>query len=119
MPILTGTIFAWSPSATNTTSIGLAASLDFLSLLFALVLLLLSRAIALVFAGAELVAAAIEFVDESFGLSFGMRVVTLAMGTVRMLVRYRVSISAVTDIPGRNPSFSLTRIFTPNLVASC
>src|ERR1035438_9216884 len=31
MPIFTGTIFAWSPSSTKTTSICLTASLDFLS----------------------------------------------------------------------------------------
>src|SRR5262249_18001044 len=49
----------------------------------------------------------------------GIRVVTLAIGTVNTFVRDRVSISDVTDIPGRNPSFSLTRILTSNLVASC
>ena len=44
--------------------------------------------------------------------------VTLAIGTHKTLVRLRVSISAVTDIPGRNGSFSWIRILTSNLVAS-
>ena len=47
--------------------------------------------------------------------SLGRRVVTLAMGTVNALVRERASISAVTDMPGRNGSFSLMRIFTLSL----
>src|ERR1044071_3301095 len=50
--------------------------------------------------------------------SLGSLVVTLAMGTVITLARLRVSISAVTDMPGRNASFSLIRILTSNLVAS-
>src|SRR5436190_3835579 len=57
------------------------------------------------------------FLGSAF-LSFGRRVVTLAIGTVSTLALDRVSISAVTDMPGRNASFSLTRILTSNLVAS-
>ena len=41
------------------------------------------------------------------------------MGTLRTLVTYRVSISAVTDIPGRKISFSCTRKRTSKRVASC
>src|SRR5437870_11151814 len=51
-------------------------------------------------------------------LSFGTRVVTLAKGTVRELLDERVSISEVTDMPGRNDSFSAMRILTLNFVAS-
>jgi len=66
------------------------------------------------------VAVVTELVFELFffPLSLGIRVVTLAMGTQSTFVRDLVSISAVQDIPGRKPSFSLTRIFTLNLVAS-
>ena len=48
----------------------------------------------------------------------GRRVVTARIGTLSTLVRERVSMSAVTDIPGRKASFSVTRIFTWNFVAS-
>ena len=51
--------------------------------------------------------------------SLGSRVVTLWIGAERTFVRERVSISAVTDMPGRKFSFSSTRIRTSNLVASC
>ena len=44
--------------------------------------------------------------------------VTLAKGTVRELLDERVSISEVTDMPGRNDSFSAMRILTLNFVAS-
>ena len=57
------------------------------------------------------------FLPSAF-FSLGSRVVTLAIGTVSTLVCVRVSISAVTDIPGRNASRSLMRILTSNLVAS-
>ena len=50
---------------------------------------------------------------------FGGRVVTLWKGTLNTFVRERVSIVAVTDMPGRNSSFSVTRIFTSKRVASC
>src|SRR5262245_43358474 len=50
---------------------------------------------------------------------FGGRVVTLWNGTLRTFVRDRVSMVAVTDMPGRNGSFSVTRIFTSKRVASC
>ena len=43
--------------------------------------------------------------------------VTLAMGTAMALVCVRVSISAVTDMPGRNASASVTRMRTWNCVA--
>ena len=50
---------------------------------------------------------------------FGGRVVTLASGTVSTLVRYLVSMSALTDMPGRKASLSVKRMRTWNLVASC
>src|SRR5664280_1450602 len=98
------------------------ASLDFLSgleLVCAIVaggLALAIEVVAVVLAGA--------FVPETplvtalVSGSLGKRVVRLAMGTVRTLVRYRVSISAVTDMPGKNNSFSLIRMWTSNFVAS-
>src|SRR5579872_7011647 len=49
----------------------------------------------------------------------GRRVVTLWIGTVRTFWRARVSISAETDMPGRNASLSRTRILTSNFGASC
>src|SRR5438034_7233332 len=103
MPILTGTIFAWSPSFTKTTSIGLLSF--FLS---ALALLVEPTLDELVAATVILPPFAGEFVLESFGV----RLVTLAKGTVNAFVRERVSISAVTDMPGRNASFSSMRILT-------
>src|ERR1035438_1440454 len=110
MPIFTGTIFAWSPSRTNTTSIGLTASFDFLS---ALATFVPSAAGTFVLRAATLVAVTVFVVaartlvpdfDElvpggslsaasflspflSFSFSFGGRVVTLAKGTVSALVR--------------------------------
>jgi hypothetical protein len=60
------------------------------------------------------------FGGSVFGADFMGRVVTLASGTVRALVRYWVSISAVTDMPGRKAgSLSLTRMRTSNCVACC
>ena len=67
---------------------------------------------------AVLVAPATELVLEFLPFSFGIRVVTLAIGTQRTFVLDRVSISAVQDMPGRKASFSLIRIFTLNFVAS-
>src|SRR5664279_2001992 len=138
MPIFTGTIFAWSPSITNTTSICLTASFDFLSDLATLVpsvagafvpaeSALVVAAERLDFAAAALVPAfgelvpggsarAASFASGFFSFSFGGRVVTLANGTVSALVRYAVSISAVTDMPGRNASFSWMRILTLSLI---
>src|ERR1043166_32191 len=104
MPIFTGTILAWSPSLTKTTSIGLALSF-FLSPFALFVGVKLEEFVAL---ASVLVPADREFVLESFGALL----VTLANGTVSAFVRERVSISAVTDMPGRNASFSSIRIFT-------
>src|ERR1035437_3084849 len=123
MPRLTGIIFTRSPSTRKTTSIGLGASPLFLPVL-------LDSLTAFVAADAEFVdgPAAVEFVPpplpllvllvaaNSFGL--GNRVVMLWPGTLRTLVRERVSISAVTDMPGRKDSLSSIRILTWNLVAS-
>src|ERR1017187_9928689 len=103
MPILTGAIFAWSPSTTKTTSTCLTASFDFLSdfamLVPAAAGKLVPAASALVLAAAgpgfattPLVPALGEFVPGGsvkavfpspfFSFSFGGRVVTLAYGTV-------------------------------------
>src|SRR5580765_5366364 len=127
MPGLTLTILAWSWSMIKTTSTGLTSF--FLSERAELV-----PSVEVLEASAELVAAVVALVVDAVELvggsvrpfflpffasfSFGKRVVTLAKGTVRTLVRLRVSISAVTDMPGRKASFSLMRIFTSNLVAS-
>src|SRR5437879_10854940 len=106
MPIFTGTIFTWSPSTTNTTSIGFIASF-FLSPLAELVPSASDDALALavefVFADTVVVrgGSALARVLVPFLLSFGTRVVTLANGTVSTLVRARVLIAAVTDMPGR------------------
>src|SRR6266702_37114 len=106
----------------KTTSRGFAASLDFLS---PLAVLVSSRLEEFVDETSEFVLPVVVLVpvldplaSPFLSLSLGKRVVTLAMGTARTFVRERVSISAVTDIPGRNCSFSLIRIFTENLVAS-
>ena len=64
--------------------------------------------------GTELVFA-MEFVagwSAPASFRFGTRVVTQAMGTPMTLVRERVSISAVTDMPGRKSSFSVKRMRT-------
>src|SRR5205085_10902140 len=53
---------------------------------------------------------ALDLASPFLFFSFGIRVVTLAMGPLKLLVRDRVSISAVTDMPGRKRSFSLIRI---------
>src|SRR5437879_3161623 len=121
MPIFTGTIFAWSPSFRKTTSIGFTFSF-FLSPLAVFV----PPAIAdvavlagkLVWFPVKLVFALRAVSPFSVFLSFGVRVVTLTKGTVSVFVRERVSISAVTDMPGRKASFSWIRILTSNLVAS-
>src|SRR5439155_23564405 len=108
------------------TSMGFAASF-FLSLLAAFVPSVEADSMVLagllVLADAEMVcggssgAAALASAFLSF--PFGTRVVTLAKGTVSAFVLERVSISAVTDIPGLNCSFSLMRILTLNFVTSC
>src|SRR5438105_2757455 len=131
MPILTGTILARSPSLRKTTSMGLATflmalfvpaaegSLATSAVVMVLLLLLVAAAAELLVRDESLFAA--SFVLSPFlslSLSLGRRVVTLAMGTVSTLVRLRVSISAVTDMPGLNSSFSWIRILTWNLVAS-
>src|SRR6185437_13279725 len=109
MPIFTGTIFTWSPCKTNTTSTCLGASLDFLSAFAVFVvdneLVATSELVEAEFVP---VAVVLVFAGLSFPvfLSLGSRAVTLAMGTDRTFVRERVSISAVTDIPGRKASFS-------------
>src|SRR5262245_38735324 len=120
MPRLTGTIFTWSPSLTKTTSIGFGGSPAFRSVLLVLVPLLLDASVTVL--EAEVFCASsttLVFPELSPLPSFGRRVVTLWMGTDKTFVRERVSTSALTDIPGRNFSFSLTRILTSNLVASC
>src|SRR5258707_9782751 len=112
MPIFTGIILARSPSTTKTTSIGLGASLAFLLALAEVEL------VGVAAAATSLVFAPTLSLPSFLFLSLGRRVVTLAIGTESTLVWDRVSISAVTDIPGRKISFSLTRILTSNLVAS-
>ena len=109
MPIFTGTILAWSPSSTKTTSICLTASLDFLSDLATLVpsaagaLVPAASALVLAAAGPDFAASALvpafgelvpggsasaaSFASPFFSFSFGGRVVTLAKGTVSALVR--------------------------------
>src|SRR5258708_3732973 len=104
MPIFTGAIFTWSPSSRKTTSTGLAASLDFLSPLPRFVAIAIGVLVGfLVWAVAELVAE--PLMELVFEPSLGRRVVMLAIGTASTLVRERVSISAVTDMPGRKISF--------------
>src|SRR4051794_20948455 len=98
MPMVTGSILARFASIANTTSPGLAAS-DFFAF----------RAVGGTYS------AGLPGVGFA---AVGNRVVTLWIGTVSTLVRERVSISAVTDIPGRNASLSATRIFTSNFGAS-
>src|ERR1700728_1466331 len=71
---------------------------------------------ALVVAARELVLAGPVFISAS-GLM--TRVVTLAMGTASALVRVRVSMVAVTDMPGRNSARSVKRMRTWNWVADC
>src|SRR6266576_6762545 len=102
MPILTGTTLAWSPSRTNTTSMGLGASLFFLSDLGELVPVSDEWFVPLPdgsFVAAGALVLPILPASPFLSLSLGSRVVTLAMGTVRTLVRYRASTSAVTDMP--------------------
>src|ERR1700690_2689259 len=115
MPIFTGTAFTWSPATANTTSSILA---DFLSGGPLLVATLL-EAVALVSDLAAAVLVPPDFAGSPFLGGLGGRVVTLASGTVSTLVRYSVSMSALTDMPGRKSSLSLSRMRTWNLVASC
>ena len=115
MPIFTGTASTWSPATANTTSTILE---DFLSGGPLLVASLLETTVLV----PDLAAAVL--VPPVFGGSvflggLGGRVVTLASGTVSTLVRYSVSMSALTDMPGRKSSLSLSRMRTWNLVASC
>src|SRR6185503_3150710 len=122
MPRFTGTIFTVSPSTTNTTSTGLGPS-PFLSALAVLVgfdpeLLVEDEALALAVPDASALASWLVFAAGLLVAPLGNRVVTLAMGTDRTFDCDRVSMSAVTDMPGRKFSFSVTRIFTSNLVAS-
>src|SRR5579862_3214875 len=115
MPIFTGTILALSPSNRKTTSMGFAATLLFLSDLVAATSLVEQQLVLLSLSAGELVAggsAVASLAPFFLSFSFGMRVVTLAIGTVNTLVRKRVEISAVTDIPGLNCSFSWMRIRT-------
>src|ERR1017187_3928445 len=120
MPIFTGTVLTWSPSSTNTTSTGLFFSSVFLLAFAGLVSLpvvtLVGFAEAMALVGIELV-----FVPATVFLSFALsvRVVTLAMGAAMALVRVRVSIVALTDMPGRNESPSVSRMRTWNCVADC
>src|SRR5215813_10587594 len=108
MPIFTGACLTRSPSTKNTTSTGFGASLPFLSFAASIVFVLaLALALVLPELAAPFVTPGGQFVSVLF---FGRRVVTLAIGTDSTLVRERVSISAVTDMPGRNGSFSLMRI---------
>src|SRR5882757_1670827 len=128
MPIFTGTALTWSPSTTKTTSVGLVASFDLdaragfpATLLVFVPATLFVPATALVSDAAEAMAFVPSIFDALvFGADFIGRLVTLASGTVRTLVRYWVSISAVTDMPGRKAgSLSLTRMRTSNCVACC
>ena len=121
MPIFTGTASTWSPTTANTTS----AILDgFLvrrpavggNVAGATALL---ETIALVPGVAVVVLVPPVFGGSIFLGGLGGRVVTLASGTVSTLVRYSVSMSALTDMPGRKSSLSLSRMRTWNLVASC
>src|ERR1035441_716430 len=124
MPIFTGTAFTWSPATTNTMSCILEDSLDFLSGASLLVATLLEATALLETTVLVPNLAAVVLVPPVFGGSvfwggLGGRVVTLASGTVSTLVRYSVSMSALTDMPGRKASLSLSRIRIWNLVASC
>src|ERR1035441_8114624 len=124
MPIFTGTTSTWSPASANTTSNILEESLDFLSGASLLVATLLEATALLETTSLVPDLAAGVLVPPVFGGSvflggLGGRVVTLASGTVSTLVRYSVSMSALTDMPGRKASLSLSRMRTWNLVASC
>src|SRR6185369_17321010 len=112
MPIFTGAALTRSPSSRKTTSIGFGVSLDFRS--FADSTTLVPAALVL-----EPITELVGPLGQLVSVFLGRRVVTLAIGTVRTFVRDRVSMSAVTDMPGRKISFSLIRILTSNLVASC
>src|SRR5208282_2560350 len=122
MPIFTATAFTRSPATAKTTSVGLVASFDFPAILPVFVpTTMFVLMTALVPDAAEAVTLVPPvFGGSAFGAAFIGRVVTLASGTVRALVRYSVSISAVTDMPGRKAgSLSLTRMRTSNCVACC
>src|ERR1039458_8323265 len=119
MPIFTGTASTWSPASANTTSNILEDSLDFLSGASLLVATLLEATALLETTALVPDLAAVVLVPPVFLGGLGGRVVTLASGTVSTLVRYSVSMSALTDMPGRKASLSLSRMRTWNLVASC
>src|SRR6266496_3105900 len=103
-------MFTCSWSKRKTTSIGLGASPGFF--VSPDLLEFVREEPAGEFVGAETEAVSafeLEFVADAFSFLslsgfFGTRVVTLWIGTVSTLVRDRVSISAVTDMPGRNSS---------------
>src|SRR5262245_50957469 len=113
MPRLTGTILTLSLLRVKTTSTGFGASPGF-SFLFS------EPRTELVLVTARPLVSVDLFFQPFLSSGFlGVRVVTLWIGTVRTLVRERVSTSAVTDMPGRKGSFSRMRILTSNFVASC
>src|ERR1700728_1057466 len=98
----------------NTTSTGLGLSSGFFGPLNAFVPAAGARARA--FVTMEFVAAVPLDVAGSGLIT---RVVTLAIGTASTLVRVRVSMVAVTDMPGRNSARSVKRMRTWNWVADC
>ena len=61
---------------------------------------------------AELVPLVLAAAVSLVGFGLSVRVVTLAMGAAMALVRVRVSIVALTDMPGRNDSPSVMRMRT-------
>src|SRR5580692_8433003 len=96
----------------NTTSTGLELSSGFLVPLTAFVPAATARA-------GEFVATALVVAVPPVLVGPGLitRVVTLAIGTASTLVRVRVSMVAVTDMPGRNAASSEKRMRTENWVA--
>src|SRR5208282_3738280 len=124
MPIFTGIASTWSPLTTNTTSVVLEGSLPFEAVATAFVpddavFVPEVLAVAILVAVVPLCGIPPVFGGSPFLGGLGGRVVTLASGTVSTLVRYSVSMSALTDMPGRKASLSLSRMRTWNLVASC
>src|ERR1035437_3883107 len=117
MPIFTGTDLTWLPSMTNTTSTGFCFSSAFLSGLVALVPAFAVMELVGVIEANELVGTELVFAAPASFFTLSRRVVTLAMGAPMALVRVRVSIVALMDMPGRNWSPSVSRMRTWNWVA--